>query len=153
MIYQVSAVLSASSPLMPDMAAPLSEHIPKIGSGFRDSPCNSCWRPIMKTELCICYLYARGPSPACVSYLVGGSVPECPQGYRLVEFLCLPVSSYPHQGLQSFLKLFHKSLQGPFHVQLWISASVSVSNWLKPLNGQLCKAPVWEHNRVSLIMS
>jgi hypothetical protein len=36
---------------------------------------------------------------------------------------------------------------------VWISASVSVSNWVEPLWGQLYQAPVCKHNRVSLIVS
>ena len=57
------------------------------------------------------------------------------------------------QGLQSFQQIFHTSPQSPCNVWFWISAAFSVSLWVDPLNRQLIKASVWEHNRVSLIMS
>ena len=40
-----------------------------------------------------------------------------------------------------------------FNVCLWVIVSVSVSGWVEPLRGQLCYAPAYKHNRVSLIVS
>ena len=67
----------------------------------------------MKTNLNFCYPCARGLSPACVCYLVGGSVSHCPQGYRLVESARLPVEFLPSLGLSILPQLLLKHLQGP----------------------------------------
>ena len=60
----------------------------------------------MKTNLNFCYLCAQGLSPACVCYLVGGSVSQCPQGYRLVESARLPVEFLPSLGPSILPQLF-----------------------------------------------
>ena len=96
--HTVSAGLSESSPLRPDFGVQLKEQTSKIGSSFRGSPCSSCCRTLMEYNQNFCYLCARGLSPACVCYLVGGSVSQCPQGYRLVESARLPVEFLPSSG-------------------------------------------------------
>ena len=47
-----------------------------------------------------------------------------PQGVRLVDSVGLPVECLPFRDLQSFFLFFHKSVQAPSAVWLWVSASV-----------------------------
>ena len=78
------------------------------------------------------------------------SVPKGPGYLSLLDY---PWSSYPPQGLPSFLHLLHKSPQDPPHVSISLSTCLLVRCREEPFHGQLSKAPVWEHNRVSIIMS
>lgn len=52
-----------------------------------------------------------------------------------VGFLVLSLTSLVPLILPPF---FHKILQDPFNIWLWVSVSVSISWWVKPLTGQLC---------------
>lgn len=50
-----------------------------------------------------------------------------------------------HWLLHTFLSLFHKIPKAPPNVWLWISVSVSIRCWIKPLRGQLCQSPICKY--------
>ena len=63
-------------------------------------------------------------------------------------------------GVPILLESHSSSLNSPtrfsellFNVWLWVFVSVSVSCWVETLRGQLCYAPAYMHNIVSLIVS
>jgi hypothetical protein len=94
-VYQVSAGLGDSSPTE---ASPVGEWTPQTGNVFKDSPYSSCWRTHINTELHICYIYARSVGPACVLFLVCGSVSESSQWFRFVDSDGLLVESLSPLG-------------------------------------------------------
>ena len=47
--------------------------------------------------------------------------------------------------------LFHMIPQALPHVLLWVSGSVSIGCWMKPLRGQLSYLPVCKNGRVSVL--
>ena len=72
-----------------------------------------------------------------------------PHGPRLVDSVVFLTPQSPSVLPQ----LFHKSLQAPPDVWLWVSASVSISCWMKLLRRQFSQGPVCKHSEVSLIVS
>lgn len=102
-------------PLRSDKAVHLGVQDPQEGrQSFRDSPCSSCWRTSMKTNLLICYIYVGGGGgggqvqPMLALWLVIQSLiaPNGPGQLTLLVFLWNPC---PLQVPQSFSQLFHKS--------------------------------------------
>ena len=85
---------------------------------------------------CTCFtnVYVGGLCAAPACSVVGGSVSVIPHGPRLVDSVVFLTPQSPSVLPQ----LFHKSLQAPPDVWLWVSASVSISCWMKPLRRQLC---------------
>ena len=109
---------------------------------------------LKKTKLHSSYIYAGGLRPAHVCSLVGYLVSGGTQVSRLVDSI---VSSC---GVPILFESHSSSLNSPtrfsellFNVCLWVIVSVSVSCWVETLRGQLCYAPAYMHNIVSLIVS
>ena len=50
-------------PLSPDKTVQLGEQDLQAGNRVRDSPCSSCWKTSMKTNLHICYICAGDLDP------------------------------------------------------------------------------------------
>lgn len=75
-----------------------------------------------------------GPSHVCS--LIGGSVFEICQVYRLVDSLCLPVEFLSTQCLQSLTQLCHKSPLSVWCLAV-LSRSTSVITYMEPNRGQL----------------
>ena len=64
----------------------------------------------METELCVCYIYAVGISPAHICSLFGTSVSESSQESKVFDSVGLLCSSHPLQGLQSYPNYFIRIL-------------------------------------------
>lgn len=89
-----------------------------------------CWisytvRPDMAA---LCYLCVWGLGPACVYSVVGVSVSGSSQSSRLVDIVALSV------GLPS---PWRPSILPVTLVHLWVSVSVLIRCWVKPLRGLL----------------
>jgi hypothetical protein len=86
-------------PLRPDKAAQLGKWDPQASNRVKDSPCSSCWRTHMETNLHLCYICARlGWVTSSPCMLFGWwFTPWEPQGFRLVDSVGLPMEclSYP----------------------------------------------------------
>ena len=81
----------------------------------------------METEMHICHLCSRGLGPAHVCPLVGGSVSESSQWFRLVNYAALSVEFISPSEPSVLPQLFHKIPLPLSSVWLWVSTSVSVS--------------------------
>lgn len=66
-------------------------------------------------------------------------------GFRVMSLT--PLAPTIHS---SFLPLFSRILWARHNVQLCVSASVSISSWMKALWWQLGETPIYEYNRISL---
>ena len=136
-VLQVSPGLSASSP------TETRHWISAKGADTKDrhqllgQPLFQLLGNLMKADLHFCYLRARCLSSVCVCYLLMAlslNVPKGPVWLRVLVYLW---SSDPLQGLHSFLHLPHNCPYDKFNILIWSSATVSVSCWVDPLNGQL----------------
>ena len=85
----------------------------------------------MKTELHNCYICAEGQS--CISSVVGGSVSVSPYGPMLLDSVGLLVVSLTFLA-PTILPLNHLHDSHKLSlIELCVSASVSISCWVKPL--------------------
>ena len=86
----------------------------------------------METKVSMCYVYAgEGSVPACVGSLVGDSVSVRSQRFRLGDSVG-PIVGFPFPFRAPILShLFPKTPLPPSNAWLWISASVSVSSWVR----------------------
>ena len=107
-------------PLRPNKAAH-QEHNPHTGDSFGEGPLSNCSGRAAT--------YVQGSlGPARVCSLVGCSDSENPQkGPGQLTLLIFLWSSYPLWGLQSFLLYFHKGLQAPSTLWLWVYVSESAA--------------------------
>jgi len=80
----------------------------------------------------------RGPRSVPACSLVGSSISVSPCGLRLVDPVGPPVVSLTPPAHSLLSSHFIKTLQAPPAVWLWVSASVSIRCWMKPLRRQLC---------------
>ena len=106
----------------------------------------------MKTKLLIWYMYS-GICPAHACFLLGASVSGRPQGFRLVDFIGLPVEFLSYLESSSFSQLFCKSSQAQSSVCMWLSKPLSIGCCVESLQGQLCYVPDCNYNGVSLVVS
>jgi hypothetical protein len=67
---------------------------------------------------------------------------------RVFGFFFLCVLDPP--SFLSHLPFPARIAQAPPNVWLWVTASASISSWLKPLRGQLCWAPICKYSRIAL---
>ena len=88
----------------------------------------------MKTRLPSATYVVDLPASQCM-LLVGGSVSEIPQRFRLVNSVGLPMEFRFPFGPQSFLQFFHKIPFALSSIWLRVSDSVSVSSWVEPPRG------------------
>lgn len=107
----------------------------------------------MKTKLHIFYICVEDLGPFHTCSPVGSSVSMSLYGFRLVDskriFCCVLA---PSGSFNSFSLPQHKISQAPLNAQLWVSASVSISFWVKPLRWQLGYDPVFKYS-ILLIVS
>lgn len=101
----------------------------------------------MKTKLHIFYICVEDLGPFHTCSPVGSSVSMSLYGFRLVDskriFCCVLA---PSGSFNSFSLPQHKISQAPLNAQLWVSASVSISFWVKPLRWQLGYDPVFKYS-------
>ena len=78
------------------------------------------------------------------------SVSERPKGpgYLLCWSFCGVLIQF--KDSPSSLFFFHKSLQAPSTLWLWVSSTVWLTFCVKPLTGQLSETPVSKHDRISI---
>lgn len=76
--------------------------------------------------------------------LIVGSVSASPYEPRLVDSVSFVVVSLTPVALSILLPSLLWGSQAPPNVWLWVSASVPISCWVKPLWWQLCSAPVYD---------
>ena len=107
----------------------------------------------MKTKLLICYICVGPINPANDYSFVRGSVLVILKFQRYSTVFVFVWSLYSFFSLSVIHQVFHKSLQGPSNVWLWLSVSVSIGCWIELLIGQLYYVPACKHNRESLIVS
>ena len=69
--------------------------------------------------------------------------PRSPDYLTLLVFWWSP---YPLQVSQSFPQLFHKTLQNPSSIWLWVSVSVSIGSWGETFRGQFLSASKTEYH-------
>jgi hypothetical protein len=118
--------LSISSPTEAQSGSPSSrEGDPMAGYRERNSPRSTCHVTHKKTKLHIHYNYIGGLEPPPVYSLVASPDSVSLHGPGLVDSAGLLVVSWTLRLVLFYLPGFHKIL--------WVSASVSICCWMKPL--------------------
>ena len=100
--------------LKTDKADHLGEVDPQDGRRLGNSPYYNYWETPMKIKLLICYICTKSLGATGAPYLVCDSESGIPQGSWLVGPLVV-------------LLTFHKASMVPSNVELWLSASLSIS--------------------------
>jgi hypothetical protein len=119
-------------PLRIDKVAQLGKQDPQAASRVMDTPQLQLLGSHMKTY----YIYEVALDSALWFMVQSLRAPKVLGKLTLLVFLW---SLYSFLVPQSFPQLFHKTLQDPSNVWLWVFASTSVSCWVEPFREQLCR--------------
>jgi hypothetical protein len=89
-----------------------------------------------KPHICYKCVSDLGPDPACS--LVGGSVTVSPHGPRISDLVDFLVVSFTPLAPSLLSRTLPRDSGALPDVWLWVSTSVSIHCWMKPLRRQLC---------------
>ena len=107
------------------------------------------WKFYRKTQPHSCYICAEGPGPSRPMLALWqfhlSELLWSVDSAGFWGFFCVCPRPPPHS-----FPIFRRIAQAPPNVWLWVTASASISSWLKPLRGQLCWAPICKYSKIAL---
>jgi hypothetical protein len=137
--HRVPAGLSSSSPTEAQPGSPAREMESSGRPESQRQPPLQLLGNLHEDQATYLLQVCKGPrSSLCMLFGWCFSLCEHPHGPRLVDSVGLLSCPWSLQVTQSHPLLFHKTSQAPPDVWLWVSASVSIRCWMKPLRRQLC---------------